>query len=619
MGDCRIRVIIAKSLFDSLPGDLTPCLDGNDSSARVASNQKSVSFVRMYSADTTVREVVDENRLLRRLYFGDAPSSHMSSDETETTAQATPEFSLWDCTLNPPRDITSWPVQDYPDLQGAKSKTLHAAGLYPSGTWMVIPKGTAPNTFSEYDSNKYVDVQYNSSHGNKNDTSDTTKRVQFNDPTLNINSSKNTIPLPSQVMETVSNRFAAEEREEEMRRMETSEASVTGLRRKTIAQKEVERAAKLDQRIAMLEEQSNGKKSKKKKKVSDQVLRMLVKSRATGDKNLKDRDRLYFQCLILVDDTTDTNESTADANSSKEYRYFSPQDTFAKIANSFSNSRPNENKELFSEILCRRSAGQTEDASTASSLYGRFSVTMRIYEAQSEGYLSLSESISNYFDDMLIIRWYKDREDATPLIKDLATLSMNLSNETIDMDTSENKDDVVLEDAATATPASTPMAVDEKTEAENNETDTSTTFEDPQLTVVIREMDVTDKTGPKNGMSAKKSAAALKVRQMKMKSKAQGNKKLKMEDRVFLEIVWISETGKKPICEPHFLSKNDPIERILKCVGNGAANDWEFLVAQEDSRYRRIATTSILLKEADEQEILKSFDRIILRPRHNKL
>lgn len=107
-----------------------------------------------------------------------------------------------------------------------------------------------------------------------------------------------------------------------------------------------------------------------------------------------------------------------------------------------------------------------------------------------------------------------------------------------------------------------------------------------------------------------------------MKAKTKGNKRVKLEDSVFLEDVSISEIGKKPSCESYFLSKNDPLEKILPCIGTGpfsksAVNDWEFLVPQDDSRYRPIVVTSIRMKEAQEQDILKSFDRIMLRPKAN--
>ena len=658
MGDCRIRVVIAKSLFDSLPDELSTYCDGDASSVRVASNKTSVSFVRMYSADTTIREVVDENNLLRRLFLGTENSPSQSpSKETETTiTEATSEFALWDCTLSPPRDITSWPRQEYPDLQGLKSKTLHAAGLFPSGTWMAIPKGMTPNTFSGHDSNAYVDVQYNNSNGDSNnditesaEKMNTGRTVEFNNPALRLGTSS--IPLPSRVMETVSNRFAAEERAEELKRMETSEMSITALRRENVqlrAQKELQRVTKLERRIAMIEEQSNNNNSKtnKKKKISDQVLRMLVKSRATGDKNLKDQDRFYFQCLILFDDnnantsTTDDSEDHDTAKTapggaipSKEYRYFSPQDTFAKIANSVSNNngRHKANKEFFSEVLCRRSKIRIkEEMQTALPVYRRFPTTMRIYEARSRGYLSLSENITNYFDDTLIIRCYSDREDATPLIQDETIKPISNENESAGKGITDSNDEMASADAATMS-ICTPTAADKKTNTVGNDADTTTTtmtttFEDAQLSDAIRQMDDTNnKKGTKKGLSAKKSAAALKVRQMKMKSKAKGNKKLKTEDRVFLEVVSISEIGGKPICECYFLSKKDPIERVLQGIGGtdstntkNAADHWEFLVPQDDSRYRPIATTSILMKEAEERKIFKSFDRLILRPKTNQ-
>mmetsp|Transcript_17466 Transcript_17466/g.40266 ORF Transcript_17466/g.40266 Transcript_17466/m.40266 type:complete len:115 (-) Transcript_17466:47-391(-) len=112
---------------------------------------------------------------------------------------------------------------------------------------------------------------------------------------------------------------------------------------------------------------------------------------------------------------------------------------------------------------------------------------------------------------------------------------------------------------------------------------------------------------------------------MKMKSKSKGNKKLKIDDRIFLEVVLIPEVGSNPISESYFLSKKDPIERILQYMGienstassrtGSASENWEFLVPQEDSRFRPIATTSILMQELEENEIFKSFDRLILRPK----
>ena len=642
MGDCRIRIVIAKSLLRVPPEyPLTNC-DVDASSERITSNKLSVSFVRMYSADTTIREVVDGNHALRNLFFGEDSSLPLSSSEgMNKEAKTVSQFTLWDCTLSPPKDITSYPRQEYPDLQGLKSKTLHAAGFFPSGTWVATPTGMTPNELSGNDGDMYVDVQYNSIHGNRDDDThaiegkEIHKRVEYK---KNIfrgrenGSNKSSTPLPSQIMEAVSNRFDAEDREEKLKRIETSESSVADLRlenRQRRVQKERDRITKLERRIAMLEEQSQNK-GIKKKKTSDQVLRMLVKSRATGDKNLKEQDRFYFQCLVLIDINPDSDNKIDEhsdrkttqyhAIPSKEYRYFSPQDTFAKIVNSFSNGQVGKNMGLFSEVLFKRPGKQIDEPRTESSKYYRFPMTMRVYEAESHGHLTLSESITNYYEDTLIIRWYEHREDSTPLIQYRTIDDVDNSTKSTKKETSDQIEShtAMLASAITNT-NSTSMA-----------TNSTATFEDSQLFDLIREIDLAGKKGTKKAISSKKaSAAAVKVRQMKMKSKAKGNKKLKIEDRVFLEVVSIPQISKKPICEYIFLSRKDPIERILQFVGPSASSPtrsrenvaemWDFLVPQEDARYRPIAATSILIQDAEEQGIIKSFDRIILRSKRKQV
>jgi len=272
----------------------------------------------------------------------------------------------------------------------------------------------------------------NNNNKNKNNNygvDDKSIKIEFQDPNLRlgINSNKgmNNNPLPSQVMKSVADRFQLEDKECK----NLDETEVIALRRKYLqnkARRERERATKLDLKIAILGEQSedsnngSGSSSKKKKtkRVSDQVLRMLVKSRATGKNNLKQQDRLYFQCFVLLDNDNDDDKTNA---MSKEYRYFSSQDTFAKIANSFQNQH-----DYLSEVLCRKPAeiycdvddkdvNNNEKIGDRTSIltHRRFPVCMRIYEAISQGYLS---EPSNNKIDTLIIRWYKDRDNATPSI-----------------------------------------------------------------------------------------------------------------------------------------------------------------------------------------------------------
>ncbi|OEU10118.1 hypothetical protein FRACYDRAFT_247732 [Fragilariopsis cylindrus CCMP1102] len=661
MGDCRIRIVIAKSLLlsDEISRITAADQDGGDGDHNVSSsNDTSVSFVYMYAADTTIREVTEGNFILRNIFF-DSSKEIIANDDDGCSRKL---FTLWDCTYHPPKDITSWPKYDFPDFQGMKSKTLHTAGMFPSGTWIVVPKGITPNKLLS-DNNAYVDMQYNNVNTNNK----------------NIGSSDGS-EKAMKVMESVINRFQPENKEEFKKKL--SESDIIALRRNNLQhrkRRERERVTKLDRKIEILKEQSSSSssescsssKKKKTKKVSDQVLRMLVKSRATGEKSLKQQDRIYFQCLVFLDDDNENdndndndNETTSMTNNnninnnnnnnsiggvdtapsttkesilSKEYRYFSPQDTFAKIANSF----PNHNGYL-SEVLCRRqpAAGDRLVADEASSLLTHrcFPVSMRIYEAISQGYLSDNDTKIG----TLIIRWYRNRDNATPSIienkfDDDEMIDTDESNNNyIGTTTSTLSDEQIMTDATTITTPETkiPMQVDEETKSVAIN-DTSAFFEDTQISNIIQKLDDLNRKGKKATTKNPLSAVAIKLRQMKSK----GNKKIKIEDRIFLNVVIITfenteEDYAMAISEDIFMSKSEPIERILRYISTTTeknstttttrnVEDWIFLVPQQNDsssqHYREITTTSICIQEAEEflYGKVSPFDRLIIRRKNS--
>jgi hypothetical protein len=512
MGDCRIRIVISKEL--------------------ITSTEQDVSISRVYSSDTTIREVVEEAELLLQLYTSNA------------------SFHLWDTTLSPPKDITAWPMKEFPELQGQKSKTLHSAGCFPSGSWLALPKNMKPHQFK---ATEYDDTQYNNQQAPVNEKGTNKPAIQFNDKELAFSK-----PLPSQVMQSVAKRFDNDQA--------TNTGKANDLRRENQESRqklERERAAKLDQRIQKLEEKSN----EKNKKVSEQVRRMLIKSRSTGAKSLKVQDRLYFECMV-----------DGESELAREYRYFSPQDTFAKIASSF--ARPKQSELKSNAVLVKRDA-----------VYQRFPVAMRVYEAIAEGYLTGQL-------DIIVIRWYRDDEAPAHSVK---------------LDEKETPmEDVEMEDVAIH-----PNEMEE-TMAQDLEIAPSETNlrDDKSLGELIQKLDTKLNKGKK---PKKKSTAALKVRNMQIKSKAKGDAKRipKVEDRFFLEVVMISKsnTAEGSFC---FLAKKDPMERILQVVAASttSATDWEFLVPTEDPFKFNIITDPLTsLKDAEERQILKCFDRIILCPR----
>lgn len=502
------------------------------------------SVSQIYAADTTVREVAEGTKILWALY----------------TSNIT-DFTLWDCTFNPPRNITDWPLKEYPELHGPKSKTLHDAGCFPSGTWVALPKTMDPHTFSTAD---YDDVQYNNRKEQHEKPNQPTNTVQFQDKVLS--SSK---PLPSQVMESVTKRF---EKEDENKDAEAERARI--IRRQNQEQRlkiQKDRAARLDKRIEMLEELS----SEKNKAVSDQVRRMLVKSRATGDKRLKMQDRIYFQCML-----DDGDEIT------KEFRYFSPQDTFAKIASSFSVKGGFKN----SEVLIQRGKH-----GVAPSVYRRFPVALRVYEAISNKYLT-SDQV-----DVLIIRWYKDGEDVTPtILEDESSSDENIL---------PSVEDVEMKDVVSFSAGEELTGSAEDAQPENN------LLQDRQLAEAIQSMDAANNKGKK---PKKQSAATLKVRNMQIKSKAKGDTKRipKVENRFFLEVVMIDSAG-RATSSYQFLAKSDPIDRLLQNVSSKTTpGDWNFLVPNENT-FETISDTSLALEEAEKKGILNCFDRIVLRRSKN--
>jgi hypothetical protein len=136
---------------------------------------------------------------------------------------------------------------------------------------------------------------------------------------------------------------------------------------------------------------------------------------------------------------------------------------------------------------------------------------------------------------------------------------------------------------------------------------------DVSLTETIKAMDDANSKGKK---PKKNSAAAMKVRNMQIKSKAKGDVKRipKVENRFFLEVVMIGNAG-TATSSFQFLAKTDLIERLLQNVASKTPpSEWDFLVpTSESNKYETISNTSMPLAEAEENGILKSFERIILR------
>jgi hypothetical protein len=577
MGVCRIKIVVAKSLFPPPEDDATL------SSSKIAT----LSFVALYSSDTTIREVLQEN-----VVVWDVITQNNNNSPLEEYCR------LWDCTTYPCVDITPWPVTDFPDLQGPKSKTLFSAGWFPSGTILIIPHHLSPNQFSELPD--YEDMQYKNRSDTNIATTTNNVKLEFQDPVLrhHANSWNNQL-LPSHVVASVVHRFD-NDHDTTQSNVNDSEIQARLLqqkqqqhKREQQRQKEKDRAAKLEARIKRLEEEQQQVANEKNKTVSEQVWRMLVKSRATGDRNLKMMDRLYFHCVVLRDD----NDMVA-----KEYRYFSPQDTFAKIAGTFTTNLGND---VRCEVLCRQTINSCNirDIATEKNqvVYRRFPVAMRVYEAVARGYLTEP----SHGVETIVIRIHSDWEDLTPCVLDY------IQEEESDRARKRSDDDAMV---------LIPESFQNGSSQHNDVTtaqDPTSDFEDSDLAHVIKTLD--NRNDDRKQNIKKLSTATIKVKQMKIKSKAKGDTKRisNMQDRFFIELVVVSKNDGLATSAYYFLGKTDPLERILQFCYNGDCKSqvgWDFLVPTDNENcFRHITNTSMTTHAIEDQGILKSFGRLILR------
>jgi hypothetical protein len=536
MGDCRLKIKISLKLL----------------STSVEEPGGWLVFTKVWSSDTTICEVCDE-------HLDDAV---VSINNLLRRREGFSAAHLWDCTSYPPRDVTDWPLKIFSQTQGSHSKTLFAAGWYPSGSLQVLPADESPQLASR---SQYDDVQYNVQQGENSIVLHKKGKLTALTPTPTEN------VKPSELLRSVTSRFDRDD--EKHRDLDAKAAQLRCENLQLAKSKQKARNQRLEIRIRNLE--NAGKQ--KNRSVSSQVRNMLIKSRATGAESLKMQDRVYFYS-ILVDDANEMCEPK------EEYRYYSPQDTIGKICSQF--TLPGK----VSELLIWRSAESKDEA--RGDPYRRLPSPMRIYEAIGANYLTGINKI--------LIRFYRAGiDEATPSIDNIAPIEIqddktkgSLIGSIPDINTTVTSHADVT--AASQTKSSCVGQIDER------------------LTLSIQALD-------EKSIKRKSSVTAQKVLQMKMKSKARGDsKRVKIEDRFFLELVIATETESNYRCEilPVFVALTDNLERIVRDFVDhpGGCKGWEILVPNADSSvFLRGTQTTMCLKELSEKGVIRQFNRIVIK------
>ena len=638
MGDCRLRVLVAKELQGGgsvvdgePPGNNDSINDGSNSNGRWR------TFLKTVSADATVREVMEDLVAEAGTRFDDV--------------------SFWDCTSHPARDVTTWPTHEFPDLSGPKSKTAYNAGWFPSGELQIVPRGEAAVT-SEMQ--QLVDVQYNDTSRQTGQlfgdsfAGQPTRRVELlSTATLDPSQRNLDKPMPSELMRSVETRFEGDT----LSSLTTTEAIRVRQERKrdrTVAERE--RNKRLEDRIQKVRLSAS-----KGKKASATVQKMLIKSRCRGSKNLKQQDRVFLRLVFFNDHTTysDANDttintvhpgivnSTADDVVREDYRYFSRQDTVARV---MSWAQNNDNVTAGTGNGTTANSSRTNDDSTSvmeieilvrvasqsgSEIYRRLPVTLRLYEAIEKGLL-------HDVDDVMVRRY--DPSTSSPVPSALIDVQSEAEMETKQA-VEATVDEIRLvptdiqETSTSSTTATMKVApADTSGTAVNLATTATTTITVPESPDNDAAPNTSDLHTPSGSLSdkdkdtirvvlanldstksaKKKSKTSLKVKSMLMKSKAKGDKKrtAQMQDRFFFELVVVrlddESNGVVDFHSPVFLSRRDTIGRVVNefLSGINGTHQGMFMASKGDGLLVDIADSARLEDSAKDGSI-EEFGRVV--------
>ena len=157
-------------------------------------------------------------------------------------------------------------------------------------------------------------------------------------------------------------------------------------------------------RLAQLDEKINNKNKKgtkgKNKKVSEQVRKMLIKSRAVGNKKLRQEDRFYID-TVLWDETSVENDrynGSIQQTMSSSFMFFSRVATVGKVISTTAGSLA-DSRDKGAELLALTSpvtstSSKEDDNNKINSLvYRRIPPTLPLHDAESKGYFKNFERV----------------------------------------------------------------------------------------------------------------------------------------------------------------------------------------------------------------------------------
>ena len=516
------------------------------------------------------------------------------------------KVAILDLSYNPVKNISSI-VRMNTEHSGPKSRTLQYMNWYPSGKICILPLSSSSSLTTETDIQKGdelmlkrflywqsrnvvqdEDFAYNkpSIQNNQHSIAASNKKegVQWTGVGADSHNTQQTIMKPSDIFSAVSNRA-----DNDITLQDDQEGQAKPPAKKKRSEKQ--RTQRLETLIQNL---AQTPKDGKKKRVSDKVRTMLIKSRADGNKKLRMEDRFHLELLRLIDDGDMLPASNTAAAASKEtaatscYKFFSRVTTAGKVASSVSGSI-GKNKSV-------------EFLASVNNKYRRLPNTMSLHDAQQGGWLQ-------EFDTIVIRTFSLERDD------DESGQTKSVLDPESDVDSEHEVEAMQIEStSASYSTAASPM---EKDVCSINKIDAQADQLQQRLHMINNATSV-EKSTKKNKPVSKQ------VQRMLMKSKSTGNKGVKPDDRVHLDTVTFHDDGSKDIDGTYsnsfrFFSKRTSVEHLVSSFQDKKAQHVEIFVSRpcEASSigmvYQTLPPSNLTLGDVVEQGLLEDFGRIIVR------
>jgi hypothetical protein len=609
IGQSRILISIAKNICSSQISnnkgeEIKQSRDGED--------LVFIHRVAFFSADSTLREVMD----------------YIMVQHSLVVVRDT-ECKFFDCTAYPPKELIFNTRND--QLIGPNSVTLQSLGWFPSGTIVV----THAKDHSAHHTILNVSKISTLELGTFQDATsvDYGGAVQKRNDVAKL--------LPSQIFTDVALRFQSQG-DEEQQQITTSHFR-NQKKKEEAMQKQLKQNQKLLTMIKNLEDKQQNKKkrSSNQTNITSQVRKMLIKSRSVGDnENLRQEDRFFLEVIVITqcDDSLENNSSTSVAESM--YCFFSQMDTVGKVASSClskvttaqatatslggtatTTSKTSPTPLLLEFLVLKPTASKESDTNDdnnykdENATLWRVPNTMTLIDCQRQGLLQ-------NFERIIIRRYYGTNVDfAAPCIMEWLKIGGSYSP-------MEVSDDIAVKNVVQESNTSNLNSFqDDNSNSFNNyfvsneEEERIIRFE-KALSHIFSSSNSTSTTSSKN--ATKKSTNTMeKVRQMQMKSKAQGNKRsIPEEDRYYLQIIhfYDDDTFKSNTVHTacHFFSmqRSKAID-VIACCSSGVDStiySSELLIRTDKPRvYYYKFPDDMTLKEAEEKGFLKQFSHVFIR------